>query len=316
LRVFLGGVSINFKPFQLTDKELIDSFFQSRRYENAHFNFTNLYMWRKAYNIEWAVEADFLFVKASWEGEKFALQPFGPDEGLGMAISKLEDYFKQQNIPLILSGVESSMVAKLDKLRPGCFRFTEDRDNYDYLYNAQDLITLKGRKFHSKKNHVNSFKKTYSNYLYRPLTPDLTEQCIATATEWYQRKNDGTEDDIMLDYEREAIIDAFANLEYLKLQGGVIVIDGKVEAFAFGERLNNDTAVIHVEKANADIRGIYPAINQEFCKNSWHNVRYINREEDMGLEGLRKSKMSYHPVKLIKKYVVTVRDRSKKTTSR
>lgn len=270
-------------------------------------------MWRNAYSIEWAVEDDFLFVKAAWEGETFALQPFGPDAGLGKALGRLEDYFKQSNLPLTISGVESSAAIQFEKLRPGYFRFTEDRDNYDYLYSAQDLITLKGRKFHSKKNHVNSFKKTYNNYLYQPLTADLTKQCIATATEWYQRKNDGTDDDVMLDYEREAIIDAFANLEYLKLQGGVIVIDGKVEAFTFGEQLNNDTAVIHVEKANADIRGIYPAINQEFCKNSWQNMRYINREEDMGLEGLRKSKLSYHPIKFIKKYIVTPKDRSKKT---
>lgn len=302
----IGGVTINFQPMQLTDKPVFDSFFRARRYENAHFNFTNLFMWRKAYKIEWTTESGFLFIRAAWENEKFALQPFGPDSELKMAIDMLKDYFKQEGLPFLISGMECAAAAQLEKMQPGYFKFTEDRDNYDYVYNVSDLVSLKGRKFHGKKNHINSFKKTYGNYLYRPLTTDLIRQCIATAEEWYEKKNDVVEDAVM-DYEQGAIIEALTHLEYLGLQGGVIMIDNKVEAFTFGEQLNADTAVIHVEKANADIRGIYPVINQQFVKHAWSQMRYINREEDMGLEGLRKSKMSYHPVKLIKKYIVTVK---------
>lgn len=306
----IGGVTINFQPIKLTDKPVFDSFFRARRYENAHFNFTNLFMWRNAYNIEWCTESGFLFIRAAWGNEQFALQPFGPDAEFGKAITIWEDYFKQNGLPFIISGMESGAALQLEKLRPGFFKFREDRDNYDYIYSAQDLINLKGRKFHSKKNHFNSFKKMYSNFVYLPLSAELVGQCIATASDWYEKKTDATDDDL-IDYEKNAIIEALTNQEQLGLTGGVIMINGTVEAFTFGEQLNADTAVIHVEKANADIRGIYPAINQQFVKHAWPKMRYINREEDMGLEGLRKSKLSYHPVKFVKKYVVTIRDQAK-----
>lgn len=290
----------------MSDKPVFDSFFRARRYENAHFNFTNLFMWRKAYNIEWCVKSGFLFIRAAWGDEKFALQPFGPDEDFGKAISIWEDYFRQQNLPFIIRGMESYAVRLMEKLRPGYFKFYEDRDNYDYIYSVQDLINLKGRKYHSKKNHLNSFKKNYGKFVYLPLAKELTQQCIATAVDWYKKKNDGSED-IFMEFEKNAIIEALTHQDYLAITGGVIIINDMVEAFAFGEQLNSDTAVIHVEKANADIRGIYPAINQQFVKHAWSQMRYINREEDMGIEGLRKSKLSYHPVKFTKKYVVTIK---------
>ncbi|NLP41525.1 MAG: DUF2156 domain-containing protein [Veillonellaceae bacterium] len=303
----IGGVIINFQPIKLDDKPVFDSFFRARRYENAHFNFTNLFMWRHAFNIEWCTEAGFLLIRAAWGKEQFALQPFGPEAELGKAITIWEDYFKQNNLPFIISGIESGAALQFEKLRPGFFKFHEDRDNYDYIYSAQDLINLKGRKFHSKKNHFNNFKKVYSNFVYLPLSAELVGQCVATAADWFEKKTDTIKNEL-IDYEKNAIIEALTNQEYLDLTGGVIMINGTVEAFTFGEQLNADTAVIHVEKANADIRGIYPAINQQFVKHAWSKMRYINREEDMGLEGLRKSKLSYNPVKFVKKYVVTIRD--------
>lgn len=303
-----GGVIINFKPITLADKPVFDSFFRARRYENGHFNFTNLFMWREGYNIEWCTEDGFLFIRAAWKNERFALQPFGPIDQLGAAIAMWEDYFKQNNLPFVMTGMESGTALQLEKIRPGFFKFTEDRDNYDYVYSAAELLNLKGRKFHSKKNHINSFKKAFPNFTYLPLSAELVDQCVATALDWYEKKNDVTED-VHIDFEKKAIIEALKNQEYLGLKGGVIIIDNKVEAFTFGEQLNADTAVIHVEKANADIRGIYPVINQQFVKNAWSKMRFINREEDMGLEGLRKSKLSYHPIKFIKKFVVTVKDK-------
>lgn len=261
-------------------------------------------MWRNSYSIQWAAEDGFLFVTASWEGTDYALQPFGPSDRLIEAIDKLEIHFADAGKRFMLHGVESGTSVLLDKLKPGYFNFKAERENFDYVYNAQDLINLSGRKYHGKKNHVNSFRRVYSAYQYLPLTAGLVDQCLATAEEWYQKKVENGDTDPSLAYEQQAIVDALSNFEYLGFAGGVIIINDRVEAFAFGEQINEDTAVIHVEKANPDIRGLYAVINQDFCAHSWSHMRYINREEDMGIDGLRQAKLSYHPARFTKKYTV------------
>jgi hypothetical protein len=262
-------------------------------------------MWRNPYSIQWAAEDGFLFVKASWEGVDFALPPFGPDSEIIEAVNKWEKEFREAGKAFEMQGVEGWTVALLDKLKPGDFDFKAERGNFDYVYNAQDLIYLRGRKYHGKKNHANSFRRVYSSYNYFPLTTELVDQCLSTSDEWYRKKVENGDTDPSLADEHQAIVDALSNFVYLGLAGGVITVNDKVEAFAFGEQTNEDMAVIHVEKANPDIKGLYAVINQDFCANSWSHVRYINREEDMGIEGLRQAKLSYHPVKFVKKYTVT-----------
>lgn len=299
---FLGGFSINFQEITLAQKPLFDKHFSQRRYENAHHNFTNLFMWRNVYSIKWAQVQDYLIIKAGEDGKQFFLQPFGPDAGIEAVLTEMADYCTSHNQPFHLRGIEKFMVSLVQQWRPGQFTFTGDRDNFDYVYHSKDLIELKGRKYHSKKNHINSFRRNYSGYQYIPLTPEWVPHCIANQMDWCKKK--GCDDDPMLKAERDAIIEVLTHWEELKLTGGLIAINNKVEGFTFGEPLNSDTAVIHVEKGNPDIRGIYPVINQEFCANAWQHLLYINREEDMGLEGLRKAKESYYPVKMIEKYVV------------
>lgn len=260
-------------------------------------------MWRNAYQIEWAIEEDFLYIRASWGNHKFVLQPFGPQQGLVKAIERWRSYFAELELPFMMQGVEASVATLIGQEMPGLFDIASDRDNYDYVYRAQDLIELKGRSYHSKKNHVNSFRKNYSDYQYLPLTDELIGQCIDNTVEWCKKR--GCYKDPLLLAEKNAIIEVLNNFSTLQLTGGVITIGGKVEAFSFGERLNRDTAVIHVEKANPDVKGVYAAINQDFCQNSWSSMEYINREEDMGIPGLRKAKQSYHPVKMVEKFVIT-----------
>jgi len=143
--------------------------------------------------------------------------------------------------------------------------------------------------------------------MYMPLTEALVQDCIDNELEWCEKRN--CDEVLDLRCEKFAIIEALLKFSYLELSGGVIMIGGKVEAFTFGEALNEDTAVIHVEKGNPDINGIYAVINQEYCVNNWESMQYINREEDMGIEGLRKAKESYYPVTLIEKYDVAVKAR-------
>lgn len=299
-----GAIEINFQELRQEDKVVFDEFFQKQYYENSHFNFTNLFMWRKSYQIMWAVEDNVLYMKAKGDGE-FALQPIGGADRMQAAISRWLLYFKSQNKPFSMYGVEKSFVEELKKYDGNAFLIEEDRDNFDYVYKAEDLILLAGRKYHSKKNHLNSFQKNYPDALYVPITEGIITQCKLNINGWY--KKHGAFDDPVLAAERDAIIEVLNNFAELGLKGGALLLDHRVIAFTFGERLNKDTAVIHVEKADPDIRGAYPAINQAFVANAWPDMTYINREEDMGLEGLRKAKLSYKPDRLVEKFNVKIK---------
>jgi len=299
-------ITINFQPVSLADKPLMDSFFKQQRYENSECNFANLFMWRQCFSTERAIEDDFLIIKGKTEQHTFILPPFGSNlDGLEKILNKAMDYFQQINLPFMMRSVPWRMVEIFEKIKPNYFSYQGDRDSYDYVYNTQDLIELKGRKYHRKRNHIHNFKKNYGHYEYLPLTEDLIRACRENTIEWCEKK--GCEEDPSLLCEKCAVLDGLKNFTYLELQGGVIIIDGKIEAFTFGEPLNEDTAVIHVEKGNTEIKGIYPVINQEFCQHNWQGMKYINREEDLGLEGIRKAKESYYPVKMQEKYVVTLK---------
>lgn len=297
-----GVIIINFKELTKEDKPVFDAFFSNKYYENSHFNFTNLFMWREAYQIMWTVEDEVIYLKANWEDEEFAMQPLGSAEKMQQAIAQWISYFQVQNKPFFMYGVEKFMAEEFKVYDKAVFLVEEDRDNFDYVYQSQDLIQLAGRKFHSKKNHLNSFKKNYPDAQYQPITEEIITQCKLNINGWY--KKHGTFDDPILATERHAIIEVLNHFEDLKLEGGAIILDNRVVAFTFGEKLNTDTAVIHVEKADPDIRGAYPAINQSFVQHAWSDMTYINREEDMGIDGLRQAKLSYKPVKLIEKFNV------------
>jgi hypothetical protein len=262
-------------------------------------------MWRKAYNIEWAMDHDCLCIKASNSGKTYVLPPFGSEAALSRALDALIAYFHSQGDVFLMKAVPIWMKEKMEELKPDVFVFREDRDNFDYVYTVEDLSELKGRKYSRKRNHIKGFIQENSNYVYQALTEDLVQDCIDNELTWCAKRN--CDEDPGLRCEKYAIIEALQQITYLGLTGGVILINGRVEAFTFGERLNEDTAVIHVEKGNPDIKGIYAVINQEFCRRNWQSFRYINREEDMGLEGLRKAKESYYPAYMVEKFDAILR---------
>lgn len=299
-------IFIQFAQINIEDKKIFDRYFHARRYENAHLNFTNLYMWRTAYKIEWAEVEEALFIRAEWEGERLHLFPFCPLRKFDQALARLEDYVQQAGYPLLFSGLERFMVDWLEEFRPGKFLFKAHPDNFDYVYRTRDLIELKGRKYHGKKNHINAFWREYPTAVYKPLEGEvLIGQCKEMLEEWCLRRDCAGEG--ILAYEKTAIMEVLDHFAFLGCVGGVMQIDGRVEAFTFGEGLNEDTAVIHVEKANPDFRGIYPVVNREFCARAWENKAYINREEDMGIPGLRKAKESYQPVRMVEKFTAVIK---------
>ncbi len=181
------------------------------------------------------------------------------------------------------------------------YKIVRDRDNSDYIYLAENLINLPGNKYHRKKNHVNRFSKNHE-FEYQTLDENLAESFLGLQENWCELKK-CVEDPALLQEDR-AIYEALSNYKELGFRGGAISIESKVEAFALGEPLSGDTAVIHVEKANPEIPGLYAAINQLFCAREWSEMKYINREQDLGLDNLRKAKKSYYPDHLVEKYTL------------
>lgn len=293
---------IIFKELEIEDKPVLDAVFERVYHENSHMNFTNLFMWRKSYHIMWSLEEDILYMKASYAGRDFALQPLCSAALLPQAMENWQAYFTAVGQPFQMNGVEIGMVEQLRALYGDAYTAMEDINNFDYVYSSADLIQLAGRKFHAKKNHINSFRKNYPEAQYRPISDEIIMQCKINMNGWY-KKHDRSDENIIT--ERNAIIELLNHFDYLKLKGGAIVLDKRVVAFTIGEQLNPDMAVIHVEKADPDIRGAYPLINQQFVEKEFAALPYINREEDMGIPGLRKAKESYRPVKLIHKYNLT-----------
>ena len=295
---------INLQPLKCTDKPIFDKFFTAHYCEISDYTFTNLFMWREMLNLRWAVEDDVLYI-FSFDAENFvAWQPIGAEEKMQDAITKTLQVANEnrgdRKFQFVV--VEKNFADELEKYPHAKFIIESDPDNFDYVYLSQDLINLSGRKFHGKKNHLNAFKKEYPNAEYVPITEEIIPKCRDELNIWAKIHKRENPDDPFIGYEQAAIHEIFDYFSYFNLKGGAILLDGKVVAFTFGEKLNSDTAVIHVEKADPNVRGIYAAINQNFVENEWSDMIYINREEDMGIDGLRKAKESYRPVKLIEKF--------------
>ncbi len=299
---------IKLQKLTCTDKATFDKYFGSRYCENAEYTFTNLFMWREMMNFRWAVEDEVLYMFSMNEKIFSAWQPIGAQEKLQGAITKIlqvaEENRGEREFRFVV--VEKSFAEELEKYPDAKFNITAERDDFDYVYLAHDLINLSGRKYHGKKNHLNAFKKEYPEAKYLPITEEIIPKCREELNIWSETHKRANPDDPFIGYEQAAIHEIFDHFDRFKLKGGAILLNDKVVAFTFGERLNSDTAVIHVEKADQNIRGIYAAINQNFVEHEWSDMIYINREEDMGIEGLRKAKESYRPIKMIEKFNATL----------
>lgn len=215
------------------------------------------------------------------------------------ALELLETDSLAHGHPLCMLGVTPDAKDMLEQALPGGFFYIPERDYFDYIYLREDLSLLKGKKYQSKRNHINNFKKRYE-YEYAPITPDLITQCLKLECTWY--KANKTEDDAEdLNYERISMTYALNHFDELGLLGGALLVDGKVIAFTFGAPINHDTFGVHVEKADVNYEGAYTVINQEFASRLPEKFIYVNREEDLGIPGLRQAKLSYNPVILLEK---------------
>lgn len=290
-----------FRGLVLDDKPLFDRAFAQFPPQISEFTFTNLFIWRQSYETKVSRFRNFLCLLSDKGDRSFFFPPIGEGDVIECCRGLLQ-YPGQKAAPPKISRVPQALVEQIDWKAAG-MKAELDQGQSDYIYLVKDLVELKGRKYHRKRNHVKQFREKYS-FRYTPLTPEWVPQCLQLQADWCDLRH--CEDSPGLYNESLAVKEAFTHFEALGLKGGAILIDEKVEAFTLGEPLNPETVVIHVEKANPAYEGLYSAINQAFLEHQWPEYTYVNREQDLGEEGLKKSKESYFPHHMVNKYTVTL----------
>ena len=296
---------IAFRDITIQDKDTITAYTMNSCRRNCDLSFSNLCSWRFLYHTKFAIINNFLVFKF-WAGDELAyMMPVG-EGNLEEVLNELIEDARQEGEPFCMLGVCSCMREDLEAIMPGQFGFTVDRDYADYIYLRSDLATLKGKKFQSKRNHINKFRNTYPDYEYSPITKDRIQECLELEAKWCKANDcdqqEGTGN------ERRALIYALNHFEELGLTGGILHVNGQIVAFTFGMPINKETFGVHVEKADTSIDGAYAMINYEFANHIPEQYIYINREEDLGIEGLRKAKLSYHQETILEKYMACLKE--------
>jgi len=274
------------------------------RYENSEASVANMYMWQHYYNTKFCIINNIIYSIYDMHGDAQteAFMPYGANRNSCETTDFLLSYFEENfnRYPTINLATEDYLNFLL---RAGKYniRYEEVRNSFDYVYNTKDLIDLSGRKYHAKKNHYNAFVKKH-NIEYKRYNSEMYDQCIEFCSNVVKQRTKDNEK--VYHSEMKSIINAFDAYDLLNLICSLIIIDDKIVALSLGERLTDNYALIHIEKAAYDYRDAYPVINRLALKNEFSDLEFVNREEDLGIPGLRKAKKSYHPCRMIKKYKI------------
>jgi uncharacterized protein len=291
----------DFKPLELEDRPRLHPALWDFQPVTSELTFTNLYIWRRHYGIRWCLADGWLLVLyAAHPRGACLLEPIGPPGRAEVARRALAWLAGPGGSPD--ARLERAGTALADELgAAGGFALEPTREHFDYVYSAPELIGLPGKKFHAKRNHLARFLREHAAR-FLPLGPELVPACLAVAERWCDLR--ACAEDVGLDSEWQAVRDLLEHVQALEVRGGALEVDGRIEAFGLGELLNARTAVIHVEKADPGVPGMYAAVHQQHLERVWGGVELVNREQDLGEEGLRKAKESYHPVRLEPKHRV------------
>jgi len=291
------------KLLELGDRDQLHTMIWDFQPQTSELTFGNLFIWRSYYGYEWTMLDGCLVLLAhDPDGTTFALPPVGPGNRASVAfrvLTHLRDDLGMPSAKIARAGAR--LVADLEE--DPRFVVMETRDHADYVYLTQGLAKLAGRRYSSKRNHINQFMRYY-DFDVVSVTPDLVRDCLDLAEVWCEQRL--CDEDLSLQHELCGIQAMLENFEALQVDGGAIVVQGKVQAFALGERLNDSTAVIHIEKANPEFRGIYTKMTQAYAERWADATTFINLEQDLGEPGLRRAKKSYLPDHLSDKYEVTL----------
>ena len=290
----------------IQNKTILDYYLKYNYYPGCELSAANNILWGKYYQSYFFIVEDMLVFCRSKDGTADNITavsfPIG-EKNHQQAFDILVNYFNEHERDFNMFLVQPEAFEKIEEWYPGKFEIKYNRDDADYLYERKTLVSLAGKKLHGKRNHINRFLEMHPDYDYELIDSGNYRECIEFAVEWENNNNE--EKDPGKTYERDIIEYALNNMTELGLKGALIKIDGKVVAFTIGEPLTKDTFVIHFEKAKSEVQGAYPMINKEFAKRELDRYKYINREEDMGIPGLRHAKTSYQPIKLVEKGIVT-----------
>jgi hypothetical protein len=292
---------IEFRRPEFEDKALIESYLKKQHARSCELTFANTYLWSRHYGVEFAIIEDMLVYKSKDEEPGFTF-PLGEEQNVKRAMEGIDAYCKEKGIKYHYHLITREQFEVMDQLYPGKFTITYNRDAADYVYEREKLANLSGKKYHGKKNHVNKFIKSFENWSYESITEENKEECFQMALNW--RNANGCDEDEEKNAEMCVTLNYLRLFSELGMRGGLLRVDGRVVAFSIGEKLTEDTMVVHIEKAYADVPGAYPMINQQFVLHETEGFTYINREEDTGAEGLRQAKLSYHPIFLVEKGIV------------
>ena len=301
-------IILSFKTLTLEDKEIIEKYVDKDKLESYEYLFSSLYMWRKLNNVKYAILDDVLIIEKNEEGKgTFYAQLFGYNRD---NLTNIIDELIKRNLNFtdreyLFGDVDNEFVNDLKKYTDFKVEAAEDIDDFEYIYNTNDLIELRGKKYHSKKNHVNSFLKTYTYDIREINTEDVKGDCMDLLHKWHDEVAVTVDKEMLM--EIDAIKDLFRELHFFDLNSIAVYVDGQLAGFAVGERVNDKMAVIHVERGEIAYKGIYAFLNKQFLVMSFSDTEFVNRQEDTGNDGLRKAKESYHPVKMVKKYLVKLK---------
>lgn len=289
---------IEFRQITLEDKEWIDNILACSDYRGAEYCFTNLFIWEEVFKSKIARHKDFLLFTSGFGEETRYLYPPGSGD-LREVIELLQSDANERGVPFKMIGLSPEAKVQLESLFPEAYTFKPTRDSFDYIYESEKMISLAGKKLQSKRNHLNKFLET-PGWSYEEITPENLAEVREFTIKWCIANQ--CKDSQSKMWEICAVNKALSNFFDLKLKGGLIRVDGEVIAYSAGERINSDTLIVHIEKADSNIRGAYQAINREFASRHAASLKYINREDDAGEEGLRRAKESYYPAFMQEKY--------------
>ncbi|MBQ8246344.1 MAG: DUF2156 domain-containing protein [Lachnospiraceae bacterium] len=288
-------MELTWKDITFDDKETFEQFYKYKTSRGCELSFSNNYLWVAHYGTKWSIVEDCL-VFYNPHRDSVSL-PIGKEPY--KALETLIAYCEACKKPFMMHLVTEEQFADLEKHYPDRFTIEYIRDVADYIYEAESLGTLAGKKLHAKRNHINRFIENYPEWSYEEITDANLEDCLQMAQKW--REQNHCDENPEKRAEICVTLQALNNREQIGLTGGAIRTRDGIVAFSLGAPLTEDTFVVHIEKAFADIQGAYPIINREFVLHGAEGYKYINREEDLGEEGLRKAKMSYNPAILLEK---------------
>lgn len=287
---------INFKPIGIEDKELITSYFLACGNRDCNLSFVNLFTWQFLTNSCYAVVDDCLIVRFTLDEESVVYtMPVGRGDVKGI-VGLLKEQAREEGHVLRFMACSRRWRNGSTGNFPGVLTIVWS-DYFDYIYSRKDLAGIEGKNF-QPSGHVNKFKRTY-NYRYTPLTADMIPHCLELEEKWCEQH--GCDEEQSLINERKALNLALRHFDELELTGGALWVDDEIVGFTYGAPVNRDTFAVHIEKADSHIDGAYNILNQEFALHIPEQYIYLNREEDLGLVGLRKAKLSYRPVILLEK---------------